>query len=68
LNQVHQLTQQGSPFQLGAREAMKNSMKALLANNEEIANFLTPNFPVGCRRLTPGPGFLEAFRRDNVSD
>lgn len=32
----------------------------------EIAKWLVPNFPVGCRRLTPGPGFLEALMRENV--
>jgi len=27
---------------------------------------LIPDFPVACRRLTPGPGYLEALCRDNV--
>ena len=26
-----------------------------------------PDFPVSCRRLTPGPGYLEALCADNVS-
>ena len=26
-----------------------------------------PDFPVACRRLTPGPGYLEALCEDNVS-
>jgi hypothetical protein len=25
-----------------------------------------PDFAVGCRRLTPGPGYLEALCEDNV--
>ena len=25
-----------------------------------------PDFPVACRRLTPGPGYLEALGEDNV--
>ena len=25
-----------------------------------------PEFPVACRRLTPGPGYLEALCEDNV--
>ena len=25
-----------------------------------------PGFPVACRRLTPGPGYLEALCEDNV--
>lgn len=31
-----------------------------------LAEWLLPDFPVGCRRVTPGPGFLEALVRDNV--
>lgn len=26
-----------------------------------------PDFGVACRRLTPGPGYLEALCEDNVS-
>ena len=36
------------------------------AKGLEIAKWLLPEFPVGCRRLTPGPGFLEALVGDNV--
>ena len=67
LNQVHQLTQLRSEMQASARNAMREDMRTKLVNRDEIAKFLTPEFPVGCRRLTPGPGFLEAFQRDNVS-
>ncbi|KAK5167825.1 uncharacterized protein LTR77_007524 [Saxophila tyrrhenica] len=28
---------------------------------------LTPNFPPHCRRLTPGPGYLESLPKDNVT-
>ena len=28
---------------------------------------MIPEFPVACRRLTPGPGYLEALCEDNVS-
>lgn len=41
-------------------------MKARLAKRPELAEFLIPNFAPGCRRLTPGPGFLEALTEDNV--
>lgn len=66
LNQVHQVTQLNSEMQANALVAMKKSMKEKLVNKDEIASFLTPTFAVGCRRLTPGPGYLEAFQRDNV--
>ena len=41
-------------------------MRARLANKPELADFLIPSFAPGCRRLTPGPGFLEALTEDNV--
>lgn len=41
-------------------------MKKKLAAKPEIYNSLRPNFPPGCRRLTPGPGYLEALLEDNV--
>ncbi|CAM1510709.1 Fc.00g010440.m01.CDS01 [Cosmosporella sp. VM-42] len=51
-------------------DAFKESMMARLGESDkgrEIAKMLIPKFPVGCRRLTPGPGFLEALVRDNVT-
>lgn len=33
----------------------------------EVAEALMPDFPVGCKRLTPGPGYIEALCEDNVS-
>jgi len=41
-------------------------MKARLAKKPQIVDALTPSFAVGCRRLTPGPGYLEALVEDNV--
>lgn len=38
-----------------------------LGGNEELAAKLTPDWEVGCRRATPGPGYLEAFTWPNVS-
>lgn len=41
-------------------------MKTRLAKKPQIVDALTPSFAVGCRRLTPGPGYLEALVEDNV--
>jgi hypothetical protein len=41
-------------------------MRERLKKKPEIANFILPSFAVGCRRLTPGPGYLEALVEDNV--
>lgn len=51
------------------REQLEASMTDRLgssAKGTRIAELIIPSFPVGCRRLTPGQGFLEAMVRDNV--
>jgi hypothetical protein len=41
-------------------------MKNKLATKPDIYQQLLPSFPPGCRRLTPGPGYLEALVEPNV--
>lgn len=48
-------------FRAKMLERLGDSEKA-----KAIAKWLIPDFPAGCRRLTPGPGFLEALIRENV--
>lgn len=66
MNSVHQSTLKDSAMQKGAREAFKASMLKRLAKKPWIADHLIPSFGVACRRLTPGPGYLEALCEDNV--
>lgn len=59
----------GSETQLQAQALFTKSMEDRLGNSEKgrrIANMLLPTFSVGCRRQTPGPGYLEALLQDNV--
>lgn len=49
-----------------AKNDATNSMISLLGENIELAKKLIPEFPVGCRRITPGVGYLESFSKDNV--
>ena len=42
-------------------------MRKSLAKKPELAELLVPSFGVGCRRITPGPGYLEALCQDNVN-
>lgn len=43
-------------------------MRAKLASKPEIADLIVPkDFAVGCRRPTPGNGYLEALCKDNVT-
>lgn len=41
-------------------------MKKILKNDKLLVQRLIPTFPMGCRRLGPAEGFLEAFLEDNV--
>lgn len=56
-------TETQKSFQLINRDAMAKK----LAKKPEIMEALEPTFPPGCRRLTPGPGYLEALVEDNVN-
>ncbi|KIP12732.1 hypothetical protein PHLGIDRAFT_123818 [Phlebiopsis gigantea 11061_1 CR5-6] len=66
LNGVHLGTLKDTEMQKGAREAFKASMLQRLAKKPWIADHIIPEFGVACRRLTPGPGYLEALCEDNV--
>jgi cation diffusion facilitator CzcD-associated flavoprotein CzcO len=65
-NSVHSLTLKGSEIQKDAREDFTALMAERLAKKPHILKSLLPTFSVGCRRLTPGPGYLEALVEDNV--
>lgn len=41
-------------------------MKRRLRNKPELVEELLPSFAPACRRLTPGPGYLEALTDDKV--
>ncbi|KAL1851648.1 hypothetical protein VTK73DRAFT_9325 [Phialemonium thermophilum] len=48
------------------RDAIVEVMRKRLAKKPELFDKLVPDFPPSCRRLTPGPGYLEALTEDNV--
>lgn len=66
-NKVHPITVRGTPLQKSAEAAFEDSMRQKLAKRPDIFEKIKPSFAPGCRRLTPGPGFLEALVEDNVS-
>ncbi|KAF4121709.1 putative flavoprotein CzcO associated with the cation diffusion facilitator CzcD [Geosmithia morbida] len=55
-----------TPEQATAAEFSKEDMLQRLGSNKSVADFIIPDFPVGCRRPTPGTGYLEALGEDNV--
>ena len=62
----HELTMRGSTLQEEARAGFTTLMKGRLADRPEIAQRLLPDFPPLCKRLTPGPGYLESLTKSNV--
>jgi cation diffusion facilitator CzcD-associated flavoprotein CzcO len=56
-----------SDLQKAAHENFQKTMKERLGYNEDLINKLVPDFEVGCRRITPGHGYLEALASHNVS-
>ncbi|EFX01715.1 flavin-binding monooxygenase [Grosmannia clavigera kw1407] len=56
----------GHPAQEMVSKRIKERMHEALKNAPELEKQLTPSWVVGCRRLTPGDGYLEALQQDNV--
>ncbi|KAJ6005162.1 hypothetical protein N7451_003106 [Penicillium sp. IBT 35674x] len=57
----------GTDLQNQSREFMTGEMKRRLGPHQEIlATKLIPTWPPGCRRITPGDGYLEALTTDNT--
>ncbi|KAL4772701.1 hypothetical protein BDW60DRAFT_216331 [Aspergillus nidulans var. acristatus] len=55
-----------SPEQVGATAFFTENMKRRLRKKPELINDLLPTFAPACRRLTPGPGYLEALTDEKV--
>lgn len=66
-NAVHESTIRGSQMQGLFLEIFGAMTKDRLAKRPDILEAFSPSFGVGCRRLTPGPGYLEALIEDNVN-
>ncbi|KAJ5542821.1 hypothetical protein N7535_005245 [Penicillium sp. DV-2018c] len=66
LQSIHGVTITGNPMQLGAHDIFAENMKQRLAERPGLIDKILPSFPPGCRRLTPGPGYLEALTNEKV--
>ncbi|KAL1865924.1 hypothetical protein VTK73DRAFT_5008 [Phialemonium thermophilum] len=65
IGQRFRFLMKGGPEATEARRAKE--MRRKLKGNQEIADAIIPkNFAVGCRRPTPGEGFLESLIAPNV--
>ncbi|KEF56419.1 uncharacterized protein A1O9_08000 [Exophiala aquamarina CBS 119918] len=62
----HEITLRGSQAQAIARAHFTNLMTERLCKKPELLPHFLPSFSPLCRRLTPGPGYLEALTEENV--
>lgn len=56
-----------SPQQAAIYKVFKKQMEERLNHNPHLCAKLIPEWKPGCRRLTPGDGYLEALQKPNVS-
>lgn len=56
----------GTPQQRAVTEAFTRTMEERLNGDRDLCARLIPEWKVGCRRLTPGEGYLEALQTPNV--
>ncbi|KAJ4485928.1 FAD/NAD-P-binding domain-containing protein [Lentinula aciculospora] len=67
LNERFKFIVQGTPEQKAALEFARKDMCQRLNGNQRLIDAIVPtNFVVGCRRPTPGNGYLEALLEPNV--
>ena len=66
-NGIHDSTIRGTAMQQHFVNTFRANMTAKLADKKpELLKTIMPSFSPGCRRLTPGVGFLEALTEPNV--
>lgn len=63
----YEVTQTNSVRHAAARKAYEKNMRERLRAKPEIVDHLIPDFPPLCKRLTPGPGYLEALTAAHVN-
>ncbi|CCX31763.1 Similar to Putative sterigmatocystin biosynthesis monooxygenase stcW; acc. no. Q00730 [Pyronema omphalodes CBS 100304] len=56
-----------TPEQKGAVAAFTQIMRERLQHDEQLCEILIPKWDVGCRRLSPGDGYLESLMSSNVT-
>lgn len=56
----------GCKENLEFREFAVEHMKKKLQNRPDLVKLLIPSWDIGCRRVSPGLGFLEALTEENV--
>ncbi|KAH9205896.1 putative monooxygenase [Leptodontidium sp. 2 PMI_412] len=61
-----ELNLKDSPLQEQAKQYLTAQMKAKLGQDHPLTKVIIPDFGVGCKRPTPGLGYLEALSKPNT--
>ena len=68
LNAGFGMYQKGSDMSNRYREVITNEMNRRMGDgHEELKKFIIPKWSPGCRRISPGDGYLEALIKPNVN-
>ncbi|KAI0874121.1 hypothetical protein GGS24DRAFT_490247 [Hypoxylon argillaceum] len=66
LNSAFAVLLNGGRVQQFATGKVIEWMTACLGGDEKLCKALIPTYPLGCRRMTPAPGYLEALQSPNT--
>ncbi|KAH6664823.1 cyclohexanone monooxygenase [Halenospora varia] len=66
LNKRFTLMQKASKDQKTSRDLVADIMTEQLGDDPVLTKKLIPGFDLGCRRMTPGSGYLQSLTRENV--
>jgi cation diffusion facilitator CzcD-associated flavoprotein CzcO len=55
-----------SKDQKASRDLVANIMADQLGHDDRLTKKMTPEFALGCRRMTPGSGYLQSLTKENV--
>ncbi|KAH7121056.1 hypothetical protein B0J11DRAFT_55998 [Dendryphion nanum] len=68
INSLFGMYQQGSELSDTFRKVITEEMHRRMGpGKEELKKFIIPKWSPGCRRISPGDGYLEALVQDNVT-
>jgi cation diffusion facilitator CzcD-associated flavoprotein CzcO len=67
MNKGFKTYQKDGAANVNATKATVERMRQALDYREDLCKMLIPDWDLGCRRLTPGEGYLESFLLPNVS-
>ena len=65
-NAIHDSTIMGTDMQQLFQGMFRSGMQERLRDRPDLFDLIVPDFAPGCRRLTPGKGYLEALMQPNV--